>query len=71
VTIKDKKMDFWKVGFLCLLWAASVLAIGAVERGRHQPTERISGGGSSKFFFAPLSTCFIRFFLGSIYPVFC
>lgn len=44
-------MDFWKVGLLSLLCAASAFAIGAVELGRHQPTERISGGVSSKFDF--------------------
>ena len=63
-------MDFWKVGLLSLLCAASAFAIGAVELGRHQPTERISGGVSSKFDFL-FSTCFIRFSLSSMYRMFC
>jgi hypothetical protein len=38
------KMKGWKRGFVGLLYAAFVLRIGAVEQGRTQPTERISGG---------------------------
>lgn len=53
MTKKEKRMDFWKVGFLCLLWASSVLSIGAVELGRHQPTERISGGVLQSLFSPP------------------
>ncbi|XP_015937882.1 probable beta-1,4-xylosyltransferase IRX10L [Arachis duranensis] len=36
-------MDFWKWVFFGFLCAALVLRIGAVELGRNQPTERISG----------------------------
>lgn len=38
-------MEIWKWVFVGILWyAAFVLRIGAVELGRSQPTERISGG---------------------------
>lgn len=44
-------MNFSKWGFVGLLSAAFVITIGAVELGRNQPTERISGGVSPKFEF--------------------
>lgn len=53
-------MNFLKWGFVGLLVAAFVFTIGgAVELGRNQPTERISGGVSSKFYFL---ICFSSFF---------
>lgn len=36
-------MNGWRWGFLLLVYAALVLKTGAVEHGRTQPTERISG----------------------------
>uniref|UniRef100_A0A2N9FCB3 Exostosin GT47 domain-containing protein n=1 Tax=Fagus sylvatica TaxID=28930 RepID=A0A2N9FCB3_FAGSY len=36
-------MNCWRWGFVGIVYAALVLTIGAVEHGRTQPTERISG----------------------------
>lgn len=36
-------MGVSKLGFLGLLFADFLFAVGAVELGRNQPTERISG----------------------------
>lgn len=63
-------MDFWKCGFVSFLCAALVFTSGAVELGRNQPTERISGGVSLKFgsLFLLLPFCYIRLFLSLPYP---
>lgn len=53
-------MNGWRWGFLLLVYAALVLKTGAVEHGRTQPTERISGGIS--FIFISVDS----FFLNSI-----
>jgi hypothetical protein len=63
---KEQKMKGWKWGFVGLLYAAYVLRIGAVEQGRTQPTERISGGISLIFCpFCSFLLNFISLFLGS------
>lgn len=53
-------MNGWRWGFLLLVYAALILKTGAVEHGRTQPTERISGGISFIFI------SFDSFFLNSV-----
>lgn len=63
-------MKFWKWGFVGFLCAAFALAVGAVELGRNQPTERISGEVFFKVCFFFLSLQF-QLVLSLLYPKFC